>query len=123
MNEKIKKLWISALRSGKYKQGRTVLHDPIENTYCCLGVLCDLYRKEIGSDKTVKQLRKLKADGKTPDEVPNEEVVKWAELPSANPTPDNYDINVNYYSLAELNDNGHGFSQIADMIENCNLTK
>lgn len=35
----LKKEWIAALRSGKYKQGRGSLYDDINNTYCCLGVL------------------------------------------------------------------------------------
>jgi hypothetical protein len=39
--------WIAALRSGKYKQGRRALR-PSKNTYCCLGVACDLYGKENG---------------------------------------------------------------------------
>lgn len=46
MNAKIKRAWIRALRSGKYKQGRGFLRQgrrPFK--YCCLGVLCDLYAK------------------------------------------------------------------------------
>ena len=37
MNKEIKKLWIKALRSGKYKQ----IMDTLRNNkgYCCLGVL------------------------------------------------------------------------------------
>jgi len=30
--------WIEALRSGKYKQGKSVLYNKDNNTYCCLGV-------------------------------------------------------------------------------------
>lgn len=40
MNKKIKKLWLKALRSGEYKQGKLALR--IKNKYCCLGVLCDI---------------------------------------------------------------------------------
>ena len=40
MDKKIKKKWLKALRSGKYKQGRDALR--IGNKFCCLGVLCDL---------------------------------------------------------------------------------
>ena len=32
--------WVKALRSGKYKQGDTVLFNRKEKSYCCLGVLC-----------------------------------------------------------------------------------
>ena len=41
MKAEIKAQWIKALRSGKYKQGRGALRKT-DNTYCCLGVLCDL---------------------------------------------------------------------------------
>jgi hypothetical protein len=34
-----RKLWVKALRSGKYKQGTKVLRSA-DNAFCCLGVLC-----------------------------------------------------------------------------------
>jgi hypothetical protein len=46
MNELIAQKWVAALRSGDYKQGKGVLHNQDTNTYCCLGVLCDLYVQE-----------------------------------------------------------------------------
>jgi hypothetical protein len=43
------RLWVSALRSGEYKQGsnRLRLEDPDtgEITWCCLGVACDIAQK------------------------------------------------------------------------------
>jgi hypothetical protein len=33
--------WIDALRSGNYQQGQRRLRR-VNNTYCCLGVLCDI---------------------------------------------------------------------------------
>lgn len=42
MDQKIKQDWIDALRSGKFIQGFDVLNDIRTNTYCCLGVLCEL---------------------------------------------------------------------------------
>ncbi len=39
--DELRKKWIEALRSGKYKQGRNALR-PDEDCYCCLGVLCDV---------------------------------------------------------------------------------
>lgn len=44
--EEVYDLWIAALRSGKYKQTRKVLRD--NEGFCCLGVLCDLSRKDGG---------------------------------------------------------------------------
>lgn len=41
MNPTLKKQWIEALRSGKYRQGRGSLRSE-SGEYCCLGVLCDL---------------------------------------------------------------------------------
>ena len=58
MNARVKKSWLAALRSGKYKQARGALRElmeddddesgegePVVTGYCCLGVLCDLYAK------------------------------------------------------------------------------
>jgi hypothetical protein len=36
-----KRMWVAALRSGKYQQGTGVLRNKDEK-YCCLGVFCDL---------------------------------------------------------------------------------
>jgi hypothetical protein len=46
MDKLIAEKWVAALRSGEYKQGKGVLHNQDSNTYCCLGVLCDLFVKE-----------------------------------------------------------------------------
>jgi hypothetical protein len=42
MDKELKEKWVTALRSGKYKQGRLFLRS-IDNEFCCLGVLCDVY--------------------------------------------------------------------------------
>lgn len=44
MNSEVKKKWIEALRSRKYKQGHQMLKQVNngEEKYCCLGVLCDI---------------------------------------------------------------------------------
>lgn len=36
----VKRKWVKALRSGKYKQGNYTLHNTQEE-YCCLGVFCE----------------------------------------------------------------------------------
>lgn len=43
-----KEEWIPALRSGKYKQGFGKLH--INDTFCCLGVACDLLKDRLKLD-------------------------------------------------------------------------
>jgi hypothetical protein len=48
LNKKIKRKWLTALRSGKYKQTRTAqLHNKKANSYCCLGVLQHCLNGEI----------------------------------------------------------------------------
>lgn len=42
MKPEVKKLWLEALRSGAYKQGFGGLRIAEKDTYCCLGVLCDV---------------------------------------------------------------------------------
>lgn len=44
INDKTK--WVNALRSGEYQQGKAVLHNPTQDTYCCLGVLCEVTGRE-----------------------------------------------------------------------------
>ena len=48
MNTQIKQQWVTALRSGEYTQARWNLQT--EQGFCCLGVLCDLYAKETGTE-------------------------------------------------------------------------
>jgi hypothetical protein len=59
MNELIAQQWVAALRSGDYKQGKSVLHNQDTNTYCCLGVLCDLYVQENNNRNSYCQQRML----------------------------------------------------------------
>lgn len=46
MKPELKKRWVKALRSGKYKQGKNYLRrqTPEGDRYCCLGVLCEIER-------------------------------------------------------------------------------
>lgn len=44
MKAELKQQWIEALESGKYQQGCGVLYNARTDTYCCLGVLCDIAR-------------------------------------------------------------------------------
>lgn len=91
MNEEIKAKWIAALRSGEYEQGRSSLR-PSSNSYCCLGVLCDLYVKETGigvwrEDDTALRYGRIKDAYifQHPDEEavrshPPNKVLEWADL-------------------------------------------
>lgn len=49
MRKEIADKWVSELRSGNYEQGQQYLcrkNDEGKESYCCLGVLCELYIKE-----------------------------------------------------------------------------
>lgn len=112
MNPVIKEKWLAALRSGRYKQGKEALK--INNSakkkahqYCCLGVLCEIYKDE----KKLPRDTDLRAAG---DEVPNDEVVQWAGIPDFNP---DVVYNGEGTSLTILNDGGKTFLTIADVIE------
>lgn len=110
MNQRIKELWIKALRSGEYTQSHHALRT--ESGYCCLGVLCDLASKEgIGEWITVegKKIFRLKDGRRMADELPSD-VILWAGVSGRNP-------DTKGGSLARLNDNGATFGEIADIIE------
>lgn len=135
MKQDIKERWTTALRSGEYKQGHYALrkHDENGDTHCCLGVLCDLAVEagvipapELNSGGEYEyQNRSPEGMDRWPEAgvLPNA-VYRWAELSEPNPeiaAPEGYlDKYGNpraFVSLAELNDNGHTFLQIADLIE------
>ena len=107
MNKQIKIKWIKALLLGKYKQGRKKLRT-LANKFCCLGVLCDLYKKE----KKIKWIKKkteyviLKEGAILPRQVR-----EWAGIDS-----DVGDYGTFYYLSAD-NDNGQKFKTIAKTIE------
>ena len=42
MDQALKRKWVRALRSGKYKQARDMLRNPKTGGMCCLGVLCHI---------------------------------------------------------------------------------
>ena len=111
----VKHRWLEALRGGNYRQGLRYLkatHNKIDS-YCCLGVLCNL-------------------EGREPDEIKPEEntqICIYSGLMGSLPE----DIKVynvlgyagffqgfcveQFSSLAELNDCGYSFEAIAEVIE------
>jgi hypothetical protein len=76
MNKRIKKLWIKALRSGKYRQGYRQLKRGRGNdaAFCCLGVLCEVAKQE----GVIKAYRPT-------DGFPSNKVLAWANLKDMNP--------------------------------------
>lgn len=124
MNKEIQKKWVEALRSGKYRQGEESLWssyqevlnyvdddgqehwEEVGETYCCLGVLCQIVDPEWreffydnGMDLQTTDLS---------DPVEHESGL------------DNNHVRSN---LAELNDTGYSFDQIATIIEETDLVE
>jgi hypothetical protein len=119
MNAEVKKKWLAALRSGKYKQGKYTLRTE-DNEFCCLGVLCEVARIEgvIPNPKHAipkydDKVRWLYGRGSVDERrygtLPSE-VAAWAELWD-NPL-------LGEYSAADWNDSqGRSFEEIADLVE------
>ena len=120
LNPEVKAKWVALLRSGEIQQAQTRLKD-MEGKMCCLGVLCELHRREtkkgdwdaneygIGLERELRCLPRI--------------VREWAGTDQHNPViPNKYgDIRKpgshGRYTLAELNDMGYTFAEIADLIE------
>ena len=128
MKKEIKKKWVKALRSGKYKQGRGELRE--EDRFCCLGVLCDL--SKLGEWEEYNRMDhsfhyliegqpyEEDADGCLPNAgyLPKP-VAEWAGMKTVKGQLKN---NSRYThkignTLALLNDSGKSFKEIADIIE------
>lgn len=113
MNADVKEKWLAALRSGEFKQGKERLKNG--DTYCCLGVLTELYRREHGGVWTDEDDFATSTSGRGQSKaLPPLSVQWWAELDDTNPivlTPTGPE------PVASLNDQGSTFSEIADLIE------
>lgn len=125
MNERIKKLWIDTLRSETVKQAQKKLciydSESKEYSFCCLGVLCEIYQSEARNPEN--KLTELKISNQEmgggyskyiynqSDSYLPPEVMLWAELKEALP------VTKNGTSLSGANDTGTSFEKIADYIE------
>ena len=131
LKPEVKKAWQAALRSGEYKQDRSVLRS--NNGWCCLGVLADLYIKENKNAYWKREVTKTYLLFAPPLQARDIEtylpqvVYDWAGKATGKEEfnvccgprvsiPDN-ERNP-FPSLAALNDSQeYDFNQIADLIE------
>lgn len=93
--KQVVELWVKALRSGKCKQAQGIMvrdRDTASESFCCLGVLQDLAKKDGG------YLREYGG-------VINHD--QW----------DTLGLGINQHYLARMNDTGTNFAHIADFIE------
>jgi hypothetical protein len=108
MKAETKSQWVAALRSGQYKQGHHRLR--MGDTYCCLGVFCDLFGGGHWEQKsfplgTTYRYKTSHNDDKLSYYIPRE----ICEV-----------HNLNFgeaQKLSIMNDDGYTFEQIADYIQ------
>lgn len=100
MNPEIKAKWLEALRSHQYQQARKYLRTD-ETHFCCLGVLCDL---------TAPRRWRPISDGEfchgSAHAFPDNDILAEADLSE-----------LDAEKLANMNDRGKSFAEIADYIE------
>ena len=111
MKTEIAVKWIQALESGDYPQGKGKLR--AAEGFCCLGVLCDLFKKETGKGKWERTRYKHKmfsVDGHRSAVVLPLDVMYWAGLLTIEGEL------TNKGSLVGMNDRGKTFQEIAKVI-------
>lgn len=122
MNREIKKRWVAALRSGKYRQSRDHLRK--DDCYCALGVLCDLFVQDRQQEGVAwmsvlghyavhyKEGQSIYSYDFLPQPVMN-----WAGLTRENPAFFVYESD-DHFTVSDLNDDQQlSFAEIATIIE------
>jgi hypothetical protein len=105
VNKEIAEMWCKELESGFWEQGKYFLEHT--NTYCVFGVLANIAATQGICSHSGHNIGTFDGNWSL---VP-ESVVKWAELKS-----NNGEIPGLKYPLAEMNDNGKSFKQLAEVI-------
>lgn len=105
--------WLEALRSGNYEQGKARLWTAGSNSYCCLGVLSKIQGRltDNGFDgsncytlaDSNPRYPELRSNGGLPKEVYFKTDLEGTDE--------------HYTSLADLNDSGMSFKEIAELLE------
>ena len=109
MNQEIKAKWVAALRSGEYTQTKERLRDV--SGHCCLGVLCEISKKETGFG--IKQ----NLEDTHGDENLGTTMLMWSGLGFSKGDGAEVSIGGKFGSLSAHNDDGRTFLEIADAIE------
>lgn len=107
MDSELKSRWLTALRSGDYRQTkgklRSFRNDYFDDGYCCLGVLCDISGKGEWNGDYYKMMIE--------DGYSHSSEIKLPGLDEFEMTPDQQS------DLINMNDDGKSFLEIADWIE------
>jgi hypothetical protein len=130
MNQEVKPLWLAALRSGQYPQGQSTLRkrypDEGPDTFCCLGVLCELAvaagiipAPRVDPEDNVytygAALNTRNTGGNSTWALPDV-VATWAGVDRFGSVRDP-ETGYCVVDLISLNDRGSSFLEIADQIE------
>jgi hypothetical protein len=116
--------WVDALRSDEFKQGKQRLRTS-DGGYCCLGVACEIYRRETGQGEWTED-NGFKTAGHHDRFVLPNAVSDWLGLTAAQGVVDETLVTIDAGSdepyevqtLTGLNDAAnYDFNQIADVIE------
>lgn len=108
---------VKALRSGEYEQGRTQLVDE-DDRFCCLGVACNINEVELDW-KYNKSWKRWEMDGDS-GVLPYEVQKEFGFDTEQGHRRDGRMIRIggiSYKNLADANDRGVPFTDIADYIE------
>lgn len=104
METSLKQKWVEALRSKKYKQGRSCLRSR-DDEFCCLGVLCDVIDPNVWRNpkntKWTSSYEYLTYTRLLPPSVQQCQNLPQTQLEK----------------LMNMNDDGKPFTEIADYIE------
>jgi len=119
--------WVSALRSGKYKQGKNFLKSGETGnlTYCCMGAACEVAKENnvaVKENQDKQHMGYYQFDGED-GYLP---LSQWLGLDSSNPAIENpsLDKDEKYVSCSRANDILQmTFEEIADAIEKTYLQK
>ncbi len=119
MNREIQAEWLSELQSGRYKKGIGRLKT-VNNEFCCLGVLCDMYAKKhnkkwmssgtppsLNSEKTEIELFEGESN------YPPTAVLVWAGIADGD-SDAGYGVS---FTLATVNDESETFNPVIEVIK------
>jgi len=107
--------WVAALRSGKYQQGEKRLRT--NDKFCCLGVACDIsglgkWVHVAGSNMRGYFIDGIESQYELPDNVRD-----WLGVGSNFVGIMPRMISPDIVNLANANDGGYNFGEIADIVE------
>lgn len=107
MKKEVADLWVKTLRSGKYKQATRSLRSG--NSFCCLGVLCDISKQ---GEWSITGNYMDSKEGSNDHGYLTLAVMDWSGIKNKSGKFDDLLRN-----LAQRNDDGESFEKIADTID------